>query len=226
MADGSTILDALATATSLNFIGFNAATFEPHIRQFELTPIVTGFLFVLTGAIYAVTSPIMGRICESGFNEKALCLIGCTLVFTGAIFIGPLPLVPFEPQLWLIVLSLCAIGLGLSAKLVSSFVDAMNHSIKVRGYPNDTSTYGMVSALFFSSCSVGACTGPITGGYLLDHFGYRHATWFIVGVDLLMIIFFVLYKLKNSAYKPKQVPKWVSYDSLHKKGANRQGIMI
>lgn len=97
LADGPTIVTALATATSLNFIGFNAATFEPHIRQFHLTPVTTGSLFVLTGAIYALTSPIMGRICESGFDARSLCLSGCALVFSGAIFIGPLPILPFEP---------------------------------------------------------------------------------------------------------------------------------
>lgn len=66
--DKSTLLDALATATSLNFIGFNAATFEPHLRQFNLSPVVTGSLFILTGAVYAVTSPLMGRLCEKGVS--------------------------------------------------------------------------------------------------------------------------------------------------------------
>jgi MFS family permease len=35
IADAGVLLDALAIATSLNFIGFNAATLEPHLRRFE-----------------------------------------------------------------------------------------------------------------------------------------------------------------------------------------------
>jgi hypothetical protein len=69
LSDGNTLLDAAATATSLNFIGFNAATLEPHLRQFNLIPIVTGCLFILTGAVYAITSPLMGKLCESGVGH-------------------------------------------------------------------------------------------------------------------------------------------------------------
>lgn len=63
-------MDALATATTLNFIGFNAATLEPQLRQFGLTPVLTGCIFILTGAVYAATSPIMGKICQSGVSEQ------------------------------------------------------------------------------------------------------------------------------------------------------------
>lgn len=72
LCDGNTLLDAAATATSLNFIGFNAATLEPHLRQFKLTPLLTGILFVLTGAVYALTSPLMGKLCESGVRQSLL----------------------------------------------------------------------------------------------------------------------------------------------------------
>ena len=80
LMDKSTILDALATATSLNFIGFNAATFEPHLRQFGLTPVVTGCLFILTGAVYALTSPIMGRLCEKGVSILFLMIVLLILI--------------------------------------------------------------------------------------------------------------------------------------------------
>lgn len=92
-------------------------------------------------------------------------------------------------------MALLIIGLGLSAKLVSSFVDCLNYNIKVRGFPNDITTYGLVSALFFSSCSVGAFIGPSAGGYLLDHFGYRASSLYIVTVDALMIVLFIGYKI-------------------------------
>ena len=70
LCDGNTLLDAAATATSLNFIGFNAATLEPHLRQFNLTPLVTGLVFVVTGSIYALTSSLMGKLCESRVRDS------------------------------------------------------------------------------------------------------------------------------------------------------------
>lgn len=105
----------------------------------------------------------------------------------------------FKPQLWIIIVSLLVIGLGLSAKLVSSFVDCINHNIRVRNYADDMSTYGMVSAVFFSSCSVGAFIGPSAGGYLLEHFGYRAASIYILVTEAVMITLFVVARIRQSA---------------------------
>lgn len=154
LADFGILLDALAIASSLNFIGFNAATLEPHLRQFELTPVVVGSVFILTGTVYALTSPVFGKLCDMGFNEKTLMLAGSVVCVIGTLFIGPLPFFSFEPQLWLIIVALIVIGFGISAKLVTGFVDAISHSIKRRGLPDDMTTYGMVSAMFFSRSAV------------------------------------------------------------------------
>lgn len=131
--------------------------------------------------------------------------MGCFLVLIGSIFVGPVPFLGFEPNLWVIVCALLVIGLGLSAKLVSSFVDAVNHNIKVRKYPDDTATYGMVSALFFSSCSVGAFCGPSAGGFLLDHFGFRCASLYILLMEILMITFFFVIRYRRLAHEKRQV---------------------
>jgi MFS family permease len=45
-------LDALAIMTSLNFIGFNAATLEPHLRQFEYLTMNSTFFFTLNIQIF------------------------------------------------------------------------------------------------------------------------------------------------------------------------------
>ena len=72
MWNSNTLMDAAATATALNFIGFNVATLEPHLRPFGLSPLSTGLVFVLTGAVYALTSPIMGKLCESQVRFSAV----------------------------------------------------------------------------------------------------------------------------------------------------------
>jgi MFS family permease len=195
LCDFNIFLDAMAIATSLNFIGFNAATLEPHLRRFELTPVVTGSIFVLTGAVYALTSPMFGKLCDMGADPKTLCLFGCIFNVIGSAIIGPLPWFAIGPQLWLIMVALMIIGLGISAKLVTGFVDAINYSIKERGLPDDMTTYGMVSAMFFSSCSVGAFIGPSAGGYLLDNYSYRQASVYLLVIDVLMVALFVVFKI-------------------------------
>ena len=137
-----------------------------------------------------------------------------------------IPFVQQHSQLWVIIFSMLVIGLGLSAKLVSSFVDCLNYNIKVRGYPDEMSTYGMVSALFFSSCSVGAFVGPSAGGYLLETFGYRWSCMYIVLLDALMIILFVAYKLRQR-YSDSDLAKrerLVSTGSLVKNRSYSQSV--
>jgi MFS family permease len=88
------------------------------------------------------------------------------------------------------------------------------------------STYGMVSALFFSSCSVGAFIGPSAGGYLLDNFGYRWSSMYIVLLDAIMIILFVLYKLQQK-YSNSELSKrerLISTGSLVKNRCYSQSV--
>ena len=57
-------------------IGFLQATLEPHLRQFKLTPVVLGLMFVINGGTYAITAPIWGWFCDKHstpkVNERAI----------------------------------------------------------------------------------------------------------------------------------------------------------
>ncbi|KAI1305166.1 MFS-type transporter SLC18B1 [Halotydeus destructor] len=89
--DGTILVNALSIATATNMVGFNSATLEPHLRQFNLTPLAIGFVFVLIGAVYAATGPVFGKLCDKGYDPKAICIMGCVLCIAGAILVGPLP---------------------------------------------------------------------------------------------------------------------------------------
>ena len=56
----------------------------------------------------------------------------------------------------------------------------------------------MVSAVFFSSCSVGAFIGPSAGGYLLEHFGYRAASMYILVTEAVMITLFIVARIRQA----------------------------
>lgn len=58
------ILDMITIAGVLDLIGFNAASLEQHLRQFDLTPSQVGSVFIITGSIYALTSSFWGKIAE------------------------------------------------------------------------------------------------------------------------------------------------------------------
>ena len=58
-------------ATSMS-IGFLQATLEPHLRQFNLSPVVLGLMFVINGGTYALTAPAWGWLCDNYWHPKVI----------------------------------------------------------------------------------------------------------------------------------------------------------
>lgn len=56
-----------ATSASIGFIG---ATLEPHLRQFDLSPILLGVVFVINGGIYAILAPVWGYLVDKHIPPK------------------------------------------------------------------------------------------------------------------------------------------------------------
>ena len=134
-------------ATSVS-IGFLQAILAPHLRQFNLSPVVLGIMFVINGGTYALTTPAWGWFCDryaipkvnqnpsqhffvqilhvSSFSFQIATVAGCMLVMIAFCIIGPAPFIPCDSILWLTILGLVIHGLGISAQLVASFSDALN----------------------------------------------------------------------------------------------------
>ncbi|KFM69733.1 hypothetical protein X975_14626, partial [Stegodyphus mimosarum] len=46
--------------------------------------------------------------------------------------------------------------------------------------------YGIISGVLFSASCFGAFIGPSVGGILVDNFGYKRSTYFVVAMELVM----------------------------------------
>lgn len=191
------ILDALSIVTSLTFIGFNAATLEPHLRQFDLSVMTVGTIFVITGGIYAISTPFWGKLCKI-CDTRVLCLIGCIFCLIGYIIIGPLPTIDAEPSLPLIISALVLIGIGTGVKLVAALVGSFKYSIEELGMPDNKSTFGICSSIYHTSTSVGAFVGPTIGGFLLQRYAYRSSTYFLFGFELVLILGLVVFLIHQT----------------------------
>lgn len=77
-------------------IGFLQATLEPHMRRFNLSPVVLGLMFVINGGTYAVTAPGWGWLCDSRLHPKVATILGAILVAVGFCLIGPAPFIPHK----------------------------------------------------------------------------------------------------------------------------------
>ena len=181
------ILDSLCVVTSLTFIGYNAATLEPHLREFDLSIMTIGSIFIITGTIYAVTTPLWGKLCKI-FDTRALCFAGCLMCLVGFILIGPLPSIDAQPNLVFITVALVLIGLGTGVKLVAALVGSFKYAIVELGMPDNKSTFGICSSIYHTSTSVGAFLGPSLGGILVESFDYRRGTYFLFTLELVLII--------------------------------------
>ncbi|XP_078042408.1 MFS-type transporter SLC18B1 [Augochlora pura] len=188
-------------ATSMS-IGFLQATLEPHLRQFELSPVILGLMFVLNGGTYAITAPAWGWLCDKHSHPKVATAAGCILVCVGFCLVGPAPFIPSQTIIWLTITGLVIHGLGMAAQLVASFTDAMRTSIDY-GFPNNLETYGLISGLWTSTFALGAFIGPSIAGILMDNIGFRNASMFIVMLHLIVGVLAAMF-LSSCTQRRKQ----------------------
>ncbi|XP_043273086.1 MFS-type transporter SLC18B1-like [Venturia canescens] len=188
---GVMLATASIIATSMS-IGFLQATLEPHLRQFDLSPVVLGLMFVINGGTYAVTAPVWGWFCDKRIKPKIATVAGCILVMIGFSLVGPAPFIPSNTLIWLTICGLLIHGLGMAAQLVASFTDALNTAISY-GFPNNLETYGLISGLWTSAFALGAFIGPSVAGMLMEGIGFRHASMFIVLLHFLVGLAAVVY---------------------------------
>ncbi|KAI5694134.1 hypothetical protein M8J76_008237 [Diaphorina citri] len=185
-------LAALSIVVTSMSIGFLQATLEPHLRQFHLSPMVLGLMFVINGGTYALMAPCWGWLCDRYLYPKVVTVIGCVLLAVGFSLIGPAPFIPGETVLWVTIVGLVIHGLGIAAQLVASFTDALRTAIQY-GFPNNLETYGLISGLWTSTFAFGAFIGPSVAGVLYEHTGFPYATLFIIISSLLVGVFVAIF---------------------------------
>lgn len=181
------LLDSLVTTATAVSMGFYSATLEPHLRQFDLSPALVGVMFIVSGGVYAVCAPLVGRLIDRCVYAKRIVMFGGSFVVVGVALVGPADFIPVTPSIWLCVLGLVVHGLGLACLMVPTFSDAISSAV-VAGFPDDLTTYGVVSGLWASSFALGAFVGPSVAGVLFDTVGFRQGTYFIIAVHLLVVV--------------------------------------
>ncbi|CAL4156364.1 unnamed protein product, partial [Meganyctiphanes norvegica] len=153
-------------------IGYFITGLEVHLRQFHLSPLEVGAIFILEGGFYSLSAPIWGMLTEKILHPILALQIGSIILFASYIIMGPAPFMPISPSLILVIVSLAMYGTGYGAVFVVAFNGLLNVA-KDNGFPNNIETQGLVSGIFTSTFSFGFFTGSSVGGILLDNFGFR-----------------------------------------------------
>jgi EmrB/QacA subfamily drug resistance transporter len=115
--------------------------------------VVMAYLIVITGCLL-----LMGRLSDL-FGQRRLYLIGFLTFTSGSALCG------FSPTIYFLIGSRMIQGLGASALM------ANGPAILTTAYPEEER--GKALGILGSVVSAGFLTGPILGGFLVEHLGWR-----------------------------------------------------
>ena len=95
------------------------------MREFNLSPLLVGSMFVINGACYGISAPLWGYVCDRK-PAKAVMVCGAFCILVNFSIIGPLPFFPFPKSLGLIIGALVLQGdEGMIAMRFLSFIESI-----------------------------------------------------------------------------------------------------
>ncbi len=141
-------LDASIVNISLPTI---VRSFNTHLTA--VAWVVMAYLIVITGCLL-----LMGRLSDL-FGQRKIYLLGFLTFTVGSAFCG------FSPTIYFLIGSRMLQGLGASALMVNG------QAILTTVYPEEER--GKALGIVGSVVSAGFLTGPILGGFLVEHLGWR-----------------------------------------------------
>nr|CAD7574812.1 unnamed protein product [Timema californicum] len=202
------LLDTFSIMSTAMSMGFYSATLEPHLRQFDLGPIMMGVMFVLSGAMYTITAPLVGRLCDTRVYPKKFIGIGSVLIIISYLLVGPFPYLPLEPPdhtrnryhtnpgtllhrrapVRSVSPDITLTETGLVDPYTGTSLNTQLSASRAKGFPDDMTTYGIISGLWLSSFSLGAFIGPSVAGLLYDLVYFRKSTLFIITLHVIVLL--------------------------------------
>ncbi|GFR75426.1 MFS-type transporter SLC18B1 [Elysia marginata] len=129
-------------------IGFLNPTITLHLKLYGLSTLEASLFFIIAPVLYALLSPLWGYLNDSKDIQAPLMMWACIACGGGFLMIGPTPVLPFLPkQLWIITVGYVLFGLGIGCTVIPT-MKCMVIGARELGFPDNISTFGMVSGLF------------------------------------------------------------------------------
>ncbi|XP_059176645.1 MFS-type transporter SLC18B1-like [Physella acuta] len=193
-------------------VSFLDPTLAKQLEQFNLSTSLIGLMFVITPCLYAVTSPVWGRISDSMNINGTLITLGNLMCGLGLLVVGPSPFLPFLPvELWVIILGLVILGFFYALAIVPTMNCLLISAIEL-GFENNLETYGIVVGLFNAIYYLGTFIGPMLGGVLIEELGFRAGATVISEIYFVVMISCGLYFVyRHLRSKPNKNSSCVDY---------------
>ena len=154
--------------------------------------------FFLCGGCYMISTVVSGYITDKFSCPTVLSILGNMGLVFAFIIMGPLPFIPMNGSVTMIMVSMAFEGFSLGLVYVSSFTRAQN-AAKRNGFPEDTKSYHLISSMWVSFDLMGSFFGPCIGGIVAEMWDFRTTTVICWMGYLIMLVIDVIefYYQKN-----------------------------
>nr|XP_027198550.1 uncharacterized protein LOC113792803 [Dermatophagoides pteronyssinus] len=168
-------------------LSFLDPTVEPHLRSIGLGTNLVSLIFLILSATYTLSSPFIGWFSQMVPNKFQIMAVGLLLLGLEFLFLGPAEMIPIETNFTQTAIVMALIGISYSIAFIPTFETLNNLAIR-NGFPDDVTTYSLVSGFWTAFCSLGEILGPMFGGFLTENFGFKRSSM-IMGVIAIAMAF-------------------------------------
>jgi len=153
---------------------------EPYVRsQFGMTPFQASLLFIIDGGIYALITPIIGKLLDKGLDCKVVLVFGSGIICFGYLLLAPAPPFLFAPSLVQIGLGAGLHGVGMAMNFIGTLTLITKQAEKKGS--NSEQIQGMVTSIWITCESLGGFIGAAAGGAAYDKLGWSTSCVLVAG---------------------------------------------
>ncbi|KRZ42823.1 MFS-type transporter SLC18B1 [Trichinella pseudospiralis] len=182
------IISIAFTAASMSFID---PTLEEHLKEFSMSSLNIGLMFLIAGVAYCISAPLCGYFIDKLKCPMEFMVVGNILASAGFFIIGPSPLMNATKSILLMSVSLFLIGISMALMLISHF-NLCLQAIKNQGYADVGDASGIISGMFNAALSLGAFIGPTAGSLCVEYVGFSWTTTYLCGSAAYVLLLLLL----------------------------------
>lgn len=175
------IIDLVTVMISWAMTSFNEPTLEPFLRRFKMSSTEVGTVYTVQFVGYSIGALLAGIFAKFKM-EPFMNFFSLFVSTVSYCIVGPIPLIPIQPNLFLVYTSQVLMGIGLSTTYVSPYMHAVRHVVETAGYPDNEKTHGIVTSATYQFMVFGAVLTSPLAGYITQKIDYQHSTMIFAGI--------------------------------------------